>query len=77
MPRGDNRKAGAPPVPGAGRKPTALDRRKPDWRGKIIIGISPAAAAQLQQLMLRQIEGVLTPEEMLEHLIRQATDEAP
>lgn len=55
---------------GAGRKPTPLDQRR-SQRGKVWIGITPAAALQLQQLMLRGIPGVRTPEQMVEYLIRK------
>jgi hypothetical protein len=56
--------------PGAGRPPKAVNNRTPD-KGKIIIRLSPEAALQLQSLMLRHVDGVKTPEDMLEHLIRQ------
>lgn len=55
---------------GAGRKPAPLDKRTPQ-RGKVWIGISPAAAAQLQQFMMRSYPGVETPEQMVEYLIRK------
>lgn len=41
------------------------------WAGKIRIGISPEAALQLQQLMLRETPDVHTPEQMVEWLIRK------
>lgn len=53
-----------------GRPPKALEDRA-TWKGKIAIRISVEAAAQLQQLMLRQINGVQSPEAMIEYLIRR------
>lgn len=53
-----------------GRPPKALEDRTA-WKGKIAVRISVEAAAQLQQLMLRQVDGVGTPEEMIEYLIRR------
>jgi hypothetical protein len=55
---------------GAGRTPRPLMERQPR-RGKISIQISHESAVQLSNLMLRQVDGVHTPEDMLEHLIRQ------
>lgn len=55
-----------------GPRPKPLDERKA-WAGKIRIGISIKAAAKLQQLMLRDIEGVSTPEQMMEYLIDEET----
>lgn len=53
-----------------GPRPKAIEDRKAN-NGKIPIRISIEAAAQLQQLMLRQVNGVGTPEEMIEYLIRK------
>ena len=39
----------------------------------VTIRISVQSAAQLQQLMLTSVAGVSTPEQMVEHLIQQAT----
>lgn len=50
-----------------------LDERKP-WAGKIQIGIAIEDAALLQQLMLKQIEGVSTPGEMIGYLIRKEVE---
>lgn len=41
------------------------------YKGKIPIRISIEAAADLQQLMLRFVEGVNSPEQMVEYLIRK------
>ena len=44
-----------------------MDRKA--WKDKIAIRISIEAAMQLQQLMLRQVDGVKSPETMIEYLI--------
>lgn len=56
-----------------GRPPKALTDRKA-WKDKIAIRISVKAAVQLQQLMLRQVDGVKSPETMTEYLIRKELD---
>lgn len=53
-----------------GPRPKPIEERKAR-NGKIRIDISIEAATQLQQLMLRQVDGVGTPAEMLEYLIRK------
>ena len=53
-----------------GPRPKPIEERKAR-NGKIRIDISIEAAAQLQQLMLRQVDGVRTPAEMLEYLINE------
>lgn len=53
-----------------GPRPKAIEERKPN-NGKIQVRISIEAAVDLQKLMLRHVEGVDTPEEMLEYLIRE------
>jgi len=59
-----------------GRPPKSLTDRKA-WKDKIAIRISIKAAAQLQQLMLRQIDGVHSPDEMIEHLIGEEIKRGP
>lgn len=56
---------------GGGRPPKALNDRA-IWGGKIRIGISPAHALKLQSLMLRPLDGVSTPEQLMEYLIDHA-----
>jgi len=58
--------------PGAGRPPKSLTERQL-FAGKVAIRISPEVAIKLQELMLRQIDGVSTPEQMVEYLIRNAS----
>lgn len=53
-----------------GPRPKPLGERKAQT-GKIPIRISIEAAAGLQQLMLRQVDGVRTPEDMIEYLIQK------
>lgn len=55
-----------------GRPPKAIEDRAA-FKGKIAIRISQESALQLQQLMLRDVPGVGTPEQMVEHLIREAS----
>lgn len=74
--RGLHRQIGAPGLPGAGRPAKLLTERAAP-KGRIAIHISVEAAALLQQLMFDVIDGVNTPEQMIEHLIRQAISEAP
>lgn len=57
---------------GAGRPPKSIAERA-QWRGKVLLRISPEAALQLQALMLRDTPGVNTPEQMVEYLIDQAS----
>lgn len=53
-----------------GPRPKPIEDRKAR-NGKIRVDISVEAAGQLQQLMLRHVEGVHSPAEMLEYLIRK------
>jgi hypothetical protein len=55
---------------GGGRPPKSLQDRAA-FRGKVAIRINVEAALQLQSLMLQQTEGIHTPEQMVEWLIRQ------
>ena len=72
MPRGAHRKVGAAGLPGAGPKPKYTVLKVPIASGKIPIAISVESAARLQQLMLRPVAGVETPEQMVEYLILKA-----
>lgn len=70
--RGQNRKPGAPALPGAGRPRLALDARQPRKDGRLAFWIDLEHAAKLQRLMLRDVPGVSTPEQMIEYLIDSA-----
>ncbi len=56
--------------PGRPRKP--LDERTARHDGKYAFWISGAHALKLQTLMLRDVNGVSTPDQMIEHLIDEA-----
>lgn len=57
---------------GAGRPRKALEDKTARTDGKYAFWISGAHALKLQTLMLRQVEGVHTPDQMLEWLIDHA-----
>lgn len=54
---------------GAGRRPKPVTERAV-IKGKVAIHISVESAAQLEKLMLRDMPGVGTPEQMVEALIQ-------
>lgn len=56
-----------------GRPRKALEARTPRADGKLAFWIDLEHAAKLQALMMKIIPGVNTPEQMIEHLIDQAT----
>lgn len=63
--------------PRGGRPPQTDMSKRALWGGKIRIGISPEHAVKLQMLMLRRVEGVSTPEQMVEYLIDHANFPTP
>lgn len=58
--------------PRGGRPPQIDMTKRALWGGKVRIGISPEYALKLQALMLRRVEGVETPEQLIEYLIDHA-----
>ena len=58
--------------PGSGRPRKALEDKTARHDGKYAFWISGEHALKLQTLMLRSVEGVNTPDDMLEHLIDEA-----
>ena len=65
----DNKRGGR--RAGAGRPPKSITERR-QWRGKVLLRISPEAALKLQALMLQDTPDVHTPEQMVEYLIGAA-----
>jgi hypothetical protein len=59
-----------------GGRPSKPPHERVPWAGKIRIGISPEAALQLQQLMLRGVPDVHSPEQMVEYLIKRELGES-
>lgn len=57
---------------GSGRPRKALTERTARHDGKYAFWISGEHALRLQTLMLRDVPGVGTPDQMIEHLIDQA-----
>lgn len=56
-----------------GRPRKLVEERTPRYDGKLAFWIDVAHAAKLQQLMMQIIPDVITPEQMIEHLIDEAT----
>lgn len=67
--RGSNRRKGAPALPGAGRKPKALEDRR-----EIRIAITPEIALLAQRLMLRPWPGVRTVEDLFAYALRRLAE---
>jgi len=75
MPRGDNRPKGTPALPGAGRRPLALDQRKPNRRGNIAIEVAPETALLAQNLMLCNWPDVRTIADLIDYALRRLKDQ--
>lgn len=58
---------------GSGRPRKAIEEKIARHDGKYAFWISGEHALKLQTLMLRDVPGVGTPDQMLEHLIDQAS----
>lgn len=64
-------KRGGLRIENPGGRPFKPIEERAAYKGKIPIRISIEAAANLQWLMLRFVEGVNSPEQMVEHLIKK------
>lgn len=60
--------------PGSGRPRKDIEEKTARHDGKYAFWISGEHALKLQTLMLHDVPGVGTPDQMIEHLIDQATD---